>query len=83
MSFMGSPLPANTSLKNSPLSPASQALGLGDQLQTQLQDELDENKKKKLANKMPDAAASALNPNTTGISSAIQSLLGSGTGAGS
>lgn len=76
MSSMGSP-----SLKNQPLSPAAQALGLGDQLQTQLQDELDENKKKKLAAKGPNAAASPLNPNTSGISSAVASLLGSNSGA--
>lgn len=73
--------PGNTSLKNSPLSPAAQSLGLGDQLQTQLQDTLDEEKKKKLAAKGPDAASSALNPNTSGISAAVASLLGSGTGA--
>lgn len=76
MSFMGSPLPS-TSLKNTALSPAAQSLGLGDQLQTQLQDELDEEKKKKMANAGPNTA---LNPNTAGISSAVQSLLGSGTG---
>jgi len=81
MSFMGSPLPGNTSLKNSTMSPAAQSLGLGDQLQTQLQNQLDEEKKKKLAAKGPNAAASALNPNTSGISSAIASLLGSNTGA--
>lgn len=81
MSFMGSPLPANTSLKNAALSPAAQSLGLGDQLQTQLQDQLDEEKKKKLASKMPNAAASPLNPNTTGISSAVASLLGTQGGA--
>lgn len=77
MSFQGSPLPS-TSTKNAPLSPAAQSLGLGDQLQTQLQDELDEAKKKKMANQGPNAA---LNPNTPGISSAVQSLLGT-TGTG-
>jgi hypothetical protein len=73
--------PGNTSLKNAPISPAAQSLGLGDQLQTQLQDELDEQKKKKMAEKAPAAAASPLNPATSGISAAVQSLLGSGTGA--
>ena len=70
MSFAGNP-----SLKNIPLSPASQALGLGDQLQTQLQSQLDEEAKKK---KMAQAAnqSGALNPNTTGISAAVSSLLG-------
>lgn len=72
--------PGNTSLKNAAISPAAQSLGLGDQLQTQLQDELDENKKKKMADKGPNAAGSPLNPATTGISAAVQSLLGSGTG---
>lgn len=80
MSFMGSPLPS-TSLKNTALSPAAQSLGLGDRLQTQLQDELDEAKKKKLSLAGPAAAASPLNPNSNGISAAVQSLLGSGTGA--
>ncbi len=80
MSFMGSPYPS-TSTKNAPLSPAAQSLGLGDQLQTQLQDEMDEEKKKKLLAKQPNAAASPLNPATSGISAAVQSLLGSGTGA--
>ena len=79
MSYMGSPSPS-TSLKNTPLSPASQALGLGDQLQTQLQDELDEAAKKKKADQQANAAGSPLNPNTSGISAAVQSLLGSGTG---
>jgi hypothetical protein len=70
MSFAGNP-----SLKNVPLSPASQALGLGDQLQTQLQNQLAEEAKKKKA--ATDAnAAGALNPNSTGISAAVQSLLG-------
>lgn len=80
MSFMGSPY-GSTSLKNSALSPASQSLGLGDQLQTQLQDELDETAKKKKLDQQANSAGSPLNPNTSGISSAVQSLLGSGTGA--
>lgn len=65
MSFMGNP-----SLKNQPLSSASEALGLGDQLQTQLMDLLDDRKKKKMN------TTGALNPNTAGISPAVQSLLG-------
>jgi len=70
MSFAGNP-----SLKNVPLSPASAALGLGDQLHTQLQDQLDEDAKKK---KMAQAAnqSGALNPNRSGISAAVSSLLG-------
>lgn len=66
MSFMGNP-----SLKNQPLSSASAALGLGDQLQTQLMDMLDDRKKKAALNKAP-----GLNPNSPGISPAVQSLLG-------
>lgn len=81
MSFSGSPLPS-TSMKNAPLSPASQALGLGDQLQTQLQDQLDNLAKKKKTDQAANSAGSPLNPNTTGISSAVQSLLGT-TGGGS
>lgn len=75
MSFAG-----NTSLKNQPLSPASQALGLGDQLQTQLQDELDEAAKKKKLEAAANQAGSPLNPATSGISSAVASLLGSNSG---
>lgn len=66
MSFMGNP-----SLKNQPLSTASAALGLGDQLQTQLMDMLDDRKKKEML-----AKKGGLNPNTAGISPAVQSLLG-------
>jgi hypothetical protein len=61
-----------TSTKNVPLSPAAEALGLGDALQTQVQNQLDEQAKKKKA----DNATGALNPNTTGISAAVASLLG-------
>lgn len=72
MSFAG-----NTSLKNAPLSPASQALGLGDQLQTQVQNQIEEQKKKKLLDtKAMSNQQGALNPNSAGISAAVQSLLG-------
>lgn len=64
--------PGNPSLKNAGLSPAATSLGLGDQLQTQVQDALDENKKKKQA----EQAAGGLNPNSPGISAAVASLLG-------
>ena len=76
MSFAGNP-----SLKNTPLSPAAQSLGLGDALQTQLQNQLDETAKKKKAEQQANAVG-ALNPNTTGISAAVQSLLGTQGGAG-
>lgn len=64
--------PGNTSLKNSPLSSASIALGLGDQLQTQLMDTLDERKKLKQTKANPGG----LNPASAGISPAVASLLG-------
>lgn len=71
MSYQGNP-----SLKNQPLSSASADLGLGDQLQTQLMDTLEDRKKKKsLAGQLPNATG-ALNPNTNGISAAVASLLG-------
>lgn len=72
MSYGGNP-----SLKNAALSPASQALGLGDQLQTQVEDQIAEQKKKKmLDSKVQQNTTGALNPNTAGISAAVQSLLG-------
>lgn len=64
------------SLKNEPLSPAGTMLGLGDQLQTQLQDQLDEQAKKKKLEMATANASGALNPNTNGIGSAVASLLG-------
>lgn len=74
-----STFPGDPSIKNAPLSPAAQALGLGDQLQTQLQDQLDEQAKKKKLEQQNTTGA--LNPATTGISAAVQSLLGvTGTG---
>lgn len=81
MSFAGSPYPS-TSLKNTPLSPASQSLGLGDQLQTQLQDQLDEVAKKKKTDAMANTVGDPLNPASSGISAAVASLLGSNTGGG-
>jgi len=74
MTFAGNP-----SLKNQPLSSASQALGLGDQLQTQVMDQVDELKKKKLAGQLPNSIG-ALNPNSAGLSPSVMSLLGSNTG---
>lgn len=62
----------DTSLKNMALSPATMGLGLGDQLQTQVNDELEQRKKAKLS---PNAAG-PLNPNSAGISAAVASLLG-------
>lgn len=65
------------SIKNMPLSPASQSLGLGDQLTTQLQSQLDEERKKKLLqSKIGQNTNGPLNPNSAGISAAVQSLLG-------
>jgi len=67
-----------TSLKNMPLSPASQGLGLGEMLQTDVQNKIDEAAKLRKA-QMQSNAFGALNPNTTGISSAVASLLGTQT----
>jgi len=56
---------AMTSAKNMPLSPASSALGLGDQLTQQLQDDVDERRKKLMQSSMaaPGAfGASAMSP---------------------
>ena len=76
MSFAGNP-----SLKNTPLSPAAQSLGLGDALQTQLQNQLDETAKKKKAEQQANAVG-ALNPNTTGrcACSAVFSAVADWTG---
>lgn len=64
--------PGSPSLKNSPISSASIALGLGDQLQTQLQDDLDQRKKLKQTKSDPVG----LNPASAGISPAVAALLG-------
>lgn len=61
---------AMTSLKNASLNPVSELLGMGDALQTQVQNTLDERRKQK------QQAAGGLNPNTPGIGSVIASLLG-------
>lgn len=65
-----------TSLKNIPISGAATDLGLGDQLQVQLQNNLDEEAKKKKLLSQQANATGALNPNTNGISAAVASLLG-------
>lgn len=67
-----------TSTKNAPLSAAGMGLGLGDMLQTEVQNTIDENAKKRRA-MMQSNAVGALNPNTAGISSAVASLLGNQT----
>lgn len=61
--------PGNPSLKNASLNPVSELMGMGDQLQTQVQNQLDEQRKKR-------QAAGGLNSNSPGIGSAIASLLG-------
>ena len=62
--------PGNHSLKNASLNPVSEMLGMGDQLQTQVQNQLDDERKKRLQ------ASGGLNPNSPAIGSAIASLLG-------
>ena len=59
-----------TSAKNSIFSPAATDLGLGDQLNQQLQDETEEEKKRRLLNQQMQAA---INP-------AVMSLLGGAGG---
>jgi hypothetical protein len=56
------------SLKNKSLSPAAdELLGLGDQLQLQVGNQLDQQRKLKTG---------SINPNTPGLSPAVSSLLG-------
>lgn len=64
--------------KNLSLSPAAQELGMGDMVRQQLQDSLDERKKKLLASKGAPGgnSPSALNPATLSLFS------GGGMGAG-
>lgn len=69
------PMPGPTSAKNSVLAGATTDLGLGDALSQQLQDNLDE--QRKLRNGKP----TGLNPNSSGLTPAVQSLLGTQMGA--
>jgi hypothetical protein len=68
----------NTSATNLSLSPAAHDLGLGDMVRQQLQDDLDERKKKLLASKGAPGGNTqqALNPATLSL------FAGGGMGAG-
>lgn len=72
-------MPGPTSMKNQPIGPMAQMMGLGDQLAVQVQSQLQKQAKDRLA-KMQLNAKGKINPNTAGIGGAIASLLGRDSG---
>jgi hypothetical protein len=72
-------LPGPVSMKNQPIGPMAQLMGLGDQLAAQVDAQLADQAKKRLAQQQLTSKG-ALNPNKNGIGSVIASLLGRDSG---